>query len=262
MFSLKKENTIKHKHVFVIGLHRSGTTLLANLIANHPYVSSFKDTGFPKDEGQFLQTVYPPAYIYGGPGKFGFDLRTHLDESSHLLTKDNKEKLFSEWSKHWDMSRKILLEKSPPNLLKTRFLQEIFPNTKFIMITRHPIAVSYATQKWSKTSIVSLLEHWLICHEIFEADRKHLENVFTLKYKDLVSNPDHTIMNVYNFIGLPIFTNTPYYPEPIYDNIDQKYFNLWEKEYTSLSKEEKNRILLLEKRLNHFSYSLNVDHNA
>ena len=48
-----------HTYVFVGGLHRSGTSLLARSLEAHPSVSGFRDTGVPEDEGQHLQSVYP-----------------------------------------------------------------------------------------------------------------------------------------------------------------------------------------------------------
>jgi hypothetical protein len=33
-----------HRFVFLAGLHRSGTTLLARLLAAHPEISGFSDT--------------------------------------------------------------------------------------------------------------------------------------------------------------------------------------------------------------------------
>ena len=69
-----------HRFVFLAGLHRSGTTLLARLLASHPEVSGFSDTGVPADEGQHLQTVYPAAAVYGGPGRFGFAPEAHFTE--------------------------------------------------------------------------------------------------------------------------------------------------------------------------------------
>jgi hypothetical protein len=191
-----------HRLVFLGGLHRSGTTLLARCLADHPLVSGFKATGVPADEGQLLQTVYPPAYMYGGPGRFAFAKKAHLDEASLLVSKENQDRLMSEWSRHWDLSRPLLLEKSPPNLIRTRFLQALFPGSDFIMILRHPIAVGYATQKWSRTTIRSLIRHWVVAHETFAADRPHIENLLVLRYERLVSDPEATLGLVHAFLGL------------------------------------------------------------
>ena len=39
------------------------------------------------------------------------------------------------------------------------------------------MANSYASLKWSKTNIFSLLNHWIVCHEIFYRDREYLKNL-------------------------------------------------------------------------------------
>ncbi len=75
---------MNHKHIFIIGLHRSGTTALAEILSSHDLISGFKNTNVPKDEGQHLQTVYPTGKMQGGPGKFGFNNESYLNESSKL----------------------------------------------------------------------------------------------------------------------------------------------------------------------------------
>jgi len=78
---------VEHRLVFLAGLHRSGTTLLARLLAAHPEISGFSETGVPADEGQHLQGVYPAAREYGGPGRFGFAPESHVTETSPLVSR-------------------------------------------------------------------------------------------------------------------------------------------------------------------------------
>lgn len=72
--------------IFIGGLHRSGTSLLHEILRRHPAVSGFANTGVPKDEGQHLQTVYPPASAFGGPGLFGFNRASFMNEDHPLAT--------------------------------------------------------------------------------------------------------------------------------------------------------------------------------
>lgn len=141
----------EHQFVFLCGLHRSGTSPLFRLMRGHPDISGFANTGVQEDEGQHLQTIFPPALAFGGPGRFGFAGDAHLTETSALVTPENRARLLREWFRYWDVERRCLLEKSPPNLIRTRFLQAMFPNSYFLTITRHPVVValaSAATPTW------------------------------------------------------------------------------------------------------------------
>jgi hypothetical protein len=240
---------LNHKFVFIGGLHRSGTSILHECLREHPFASGFRHTGVPEDEGQHLQSVYPPAKDFGGPGKFGFYPEAYLAESAPLITNANREKLFSEWKQHWDLAKPVLLEKSPPNLIRMRFLQAMFPGCYFIMMVRHPIAVSYATQKWSETSLHSLFKHWLLCHESMERDRQHIERLFVLKYEHFVTNPNYHLRRIYTFLGLEL---QPCKLEIV--DANPKYFERWEQSRRKLI----SRYLIgrFEKRVNSFGYTL------
>jgi Sulfotransferase family len=244
-----------HQLVFLGGLHRSGTTLLARLLAAHPSVSGFSGTGAPADEGQHLQSVYPPAKVYGGPGRFGFAPEAHLTEESPLATEASARRLFADWSGYWDLEKPVLLEKSPPNLLKTRFLQALFPSAAFVVVFRHPIPVTLATARWRETRrLQPLLEHWLHCYELFEEDRRSLRRVHVIRYEDLVEDPDGALARVWGFLGL----EPGGVSEPVEPGSNEAYFERWRalkhdlriRAYLTVSS------LRLERRFHRFGYSL------
>jgi hypothetical protein len=207
-FSQAREIAQSHHFVFLCGLHRSGTTLLFRMLREHPEMSGFANNQVAaewtplEDEGQFLQGIYSPAMCYGGPGSFAFAPEAHLTESSELLTPANKAQLAVDWFPYWDLSKRYLLEKSPPHLLMTRFLESAFPNSSFVIIVRHPVAVSLATAKWSARSLDSLIEHWLAAHETFQQDRPHLQRVMTVSYEALAEDPAATLRQIYAFLGV------------------------------------------------------------
>jgi hypothetical protein len=55
---MQNENKGNCKYVFVCGLQRSGTSVLARNIGRLQDCTSFKNTGALQDEGQYLQDVY------------------------------------------------------------------------------------------------------------------------------------------------------------------------------------------------------------
>ncbi len=242
-------------YIFISGLHRSGTTFLANLIAKNNLVSSFENSGYPMDEGQFLQNLLPTKDFNIAPGRFAFFDNMHITENNELIK--NKNNLITDWNKYWDQSKLFLLEKSPPNILRTRFLQEVFPNSKFITIMRHPVAVSYATKKWTNDFFLEkLLKHWIVAHEIYMEDRKYLKNELLISYEDFNNSIDKTIERIGNFIGIQLNTQINFADQ------NEFYFDLWTmKSYSGLKMigkwlEKQYLIKKYEKRINKFGYSL------
>lgn len=214
--------------VFVGGLHRSGTSPVARLLAQHPEISGFKKTGVPQNEGQHLQTVYPPAASFGGPGTFALDPRAHLDETSPLATAESARRLLDQWAPYWDVTRRLLVEKSPPNLIRTRFLAALFPAARFVMLVRHPVAVALATEKWvdEQTSLADLVGHWVRAHQIFADDAAYVSNLHVLKYEDLVADPVAALAALQGFLGLETGLSDDTIDESRSSGYQQRWSNL------------------------------------
>lgn len=231
------------------------------------------------NEGQFLQGVYPPAWTkrtlwpirylhpvsprvlshrgYGGPGRFVFDPGSHLTEESPLATRENAEAVFEAWAPYLDLDRPILIEKSPPNLLRTRFLQALYPTSSFIIVMRHPVAVSYATRPWTRIRpLYFLFKHWVLGYEKFTTDAPHLNRLLMLKYEDLVSDPEETMRRVFRFLEVPFVD----IQRKIAKDANRKYFDRWNKEILGSRTRRRYADFLRERFAQRFSqYGYSID---
>ncbi|MDM7859709.1 sulfotransferase [Alteromonas sp. ASW11-36] len=244
---------VNKSFIFLAGHHRSGTSLLHEIIRNHKDISGMVDTGVPEDEGQHLQSVFKPASEFGGAGKYIFDANSYMNESHELATEASAQKILEQWESYLDSACSHYIEKSPPNLIRTRFLQRLFPNSKFIVILRHPLAVAFATQKWSKSSIKSLIEHTLRGYELFAEDSKYLQQCYVLQYESFIARPQIEVDKIFEFLDMESIEVTHH----IRQGINEKYFNAWEKHKNKLW----NKLIppinqKLELRANKFGYSL------
>lgn len=197
--------------VFVGGLHRSGTTPFSKILDGHPEVSGLVNTGVREDEGQHLQRVYPKAKVYGGSGRFAHHAKAHLTAASEVISPTYAQSMLDSWKPYWDNDARLLVEKSPPNLIMGGFLQAQFPGSALIVVIRHPVAVALSNKKWRRMassnprkfqSLNQMVEHWLAAHRILAADAHLLRRLLVVHYEELVQNPIDELGRVQRFLGL------------------------------------------------------------
>jgi hypothetical protein len=201
--------------LFVCGLHRSGTTALAQVLGSAPGVHAMTGTGVPMDEGQHLQRVYPAATAYGGPGAFALHPASALTEASELATGENARRILASWLPYWHLpagcrlrwgggaGTAVVLEKSPPNLVRTRFLQRLFPLARFVVVRRHPAVVAVSTIAMRPDrDLRTLLRHWLAAHDRYTRDAPRLEVVHELRYEDLIADPPAVLAELAAAVGI------------------------------------------------------------
>lgn len=190
--------------IFLVGCYNSGTTLLAELLGQHPSISALPT------EGHFITDQFVKDYNIGLP-------RMWVDrEDIFRLTEDDEGpdpiRIKKEWCMRLDPGKPVLLEKSPSNTAKMRWLQRHFENAHFIGIVRNGYAVAEGISR--KAEPHHLAEGWPIeksawqwrrSNEVMQQDAASLQRYIQVTYEDLTSDTRGTLERIAGFVGIPGF---------------------------------------------------------
>lgn len=187
--------------VFICGLHRSGTTLLHDYLCAHYEVSFFQSAKVPENEGQFLQDVYIAERPFGGPGAFAFYPQMQFAPlKKPERARKTASRLLAQWGSWVKGESPVLLEKSPPNIVRIPYFRSLFPNARFIVWTRDPRAVSLSTRKWHNLPVPQLMAHWNTAY--MKAFQDLGEDCILARYEDFCEDPSGTANRIAAFCGL------------------------------------------------------------
>ncbi len=181
--------------LFVLGCNNSGTTLLMELLEKHPVMRRL-----PK-EGQRLTTAIPNSAPLGVGRVFTqrLDLLRWTDETAGSAVPQ----LRYDWAYYANPEPGIRLEKSPPNTLRSRWLQRYFAPARFIVIVRDPYAVCEGIARRRGHSLVEAAVHWRTVHEVLEQDMPFLERQIVVSYENFCADPDSVLTRLESFLELP-----------------------------------------------------------
>ena len=135
----KRDAALKQP-VFVLGNVRSGTSLLANLISAHPSTVMWHE---PRT-----------LWLYADPGR----RHDEFDESdaSERVVRYIRKRFLRYQESH---GGRRVVERTPQNVLKIRYVRAIFPDATYLYIVRSPLSyVSSVEGKWQKA--VSARRMW------------------------------------------------------------------------------------------------------
>ena len=195
-------NSRCNRFVFVAGLHRTGTSLLARIIGSHPEISMIEGSGVPENEGCYLQGAIPHTALHGRPGHFATDAQEHHTETSRYNTLETRQRLIADWSPWFEADKRWWIEKSPVNLTRMRLYQQLFPTAQFIVILRPPQVMAGALAKWVDAGPEDLVRYALDAYDRMAADRPYLHSALVLRYEDLVANAETVRRSAFAFLSL------------------------------------------------------------
>ena len=121
--------------------------------------------------------------------------------------------LFRQWGYFWDLSKPVLLEKSPPNMVISRMLEALWSRhglgaprgVVFVFITRHPIANALGHLQWNACkgmSVFELVTHWVAQHDTLAADLPKLARATLLKLEEWSADPEPALARIFEGLGL------------------------------------------------------------
>jgi tetratricopeptide (TPR) repeat protein len=176
--------------IFIIGMPRSGTTLVEQIISSHSMVTGLGELPF------VLQ--------------FGYPVTTGLlDSSEESLTKfrnDYLEKLERLRDKNL-----IITDKMPQNFLYVGLITACFPEAKILHVKRDPAAVCWANYKqWFKSenlgysySLEDIVEYYKLYNDLMEFWNKALKNkIYEVDYETLTINQESEIKKLIKYLEL------------------------------------------------------------
>lgn len=119
--------------IILLGNTRSGTTIVQKVVGEHPDVAQW----------------YEPRtlWLYADPGRphDEFDERDATDKVKRYIRGQ-----FLKFQK--DQGNRIVMEKTPANILKIPYVRAIFPEATYLFIVRNPFSfLSSVELKWQRT---------------------------------------------------------------------------------------------------------------
>lgn len=189
-----------HMPVFVVGMPRSGTSLVEQILVSHPQVSGVgEQPGISYIASNFTRRneenqPYPMGLRYMG--------RDHAVRAA-------AEYLKSIEAPSGDYER--LVDKTPQNYIHLGLISLIFPNARIIHIKRNPLdtCISNFTTSFGPTRVrFSLdLEDLTSCYEDYERYMKHWNKVLPVdilevNYEDLVTDTEAQSRRMIEHLGL------------------------------------------------------------
>lgn len=132
MFAFGRAPRVLKPPIFVLGNARSGTSLLANLISAHPSLVKWHEP----------RTVW----LYADPGRPHDEFDEH--DASEGAVRYIRKRFLRYQESH---GGRRVVEKTPQNVLKIRYVQAIFPEATYLYIVRSPFSyVSSVEAKWQR----------------------------------------------------------------------------------------------------------------
>ena len=180
--------------LFLLGVNNSGTTLLTRMLESHPQIRSL-----PHEGQRYTRAL-------AKPGQFGAVRLWGTQMEAFRLTEtdapDIARRCRFDWAHAYEHRPGVILEKSPPNTVRSRWLQAHFRPCRFIAIVRNPYAVCQGIRRRQGHDIEAAATHWARSNGCLLDDLPRLERAQLITYEALCDDPERTLDQINRLLAL------------------------------------------------------------
>lgn len=200
LFKLPRANITQNRSpIFIIGMPRSGTSLVEQILAAHPEVTGGGELNYIQN------IIYDLPKLTGSPQAWPFCVLDVKQQLSNELASRYLDRI-----SRLSESTQYVTDKMPHNFYYIGLIKLLFPKAKIIHCQRHPLdtCISICFQNFKEgheysDNLFNLGAHY---HQ-YQRIKKHWQSslsieMFEMKYEELVENPQQSISKMLNFCNL------------------------------------------------------------
>ena len=182
--------TNKITPIFIVGMPRSGTTLVEQIISSHPHVTGAGELPFAEQLGAAIATGYTEV-----SKESLLDFRQNYLNKLHNVSNKNL----------------IITDKMPQNFRYIGLLATAFPEAKIIHIKRNPVAVCWSNYKQYFVSrgigycysIDDIISYYKMYENLMDFFASRLsKRIYNLDYELLTINQESETRQLIEYLGL------------------------------------------------------------
>jgi hypothetical protein len=188
--------------IFIVGMPRTGTTLLDRILSNHVSVRSLGE------RNDFSAAVSEASGRF-----FRSPLQGYCSQSLRDLDFETVGRLYEQRLRRLAASGRYLIDKNPQNLLNLPLILQALPAARVLCLERDPVDACFSNLKELfqagaypySYALNDLADHCLrvrrwVRHWQVSAPR----SVRVVSYEDLVGSPERTTEQVLDFLGIDL----------------------------------------------------------
>ena len=204
---------VQDRLVFLIGAPRSGTTLLARMLSAHSQI-------YGRAEPHLITPIAHLGY-FGKVDRAPYDqnnveqaIREIVDEiprheAGYLdALRAYTDSIYAQLMDAAPPGKRLFLDKTPAYALVLPFLARLYPQAKYVVLTRHPLAVlsSYVESFFDGDYRVALAHNPILARYVPALARLVRDDSVPhvwVKYEELVRDPEQHFRRVCDHLGVP-----------------------------------------------------------